>query len=84
MAMALEHNEIQAIKKEFFAEADERYVHVEDCNDKQADVTRKFANDDTRIKLFEQKMKSWEWIFKLIATGTIGTLLTSVLSLVIK
>lgn len=82
--MALGHEEIQAIKKEIFNEADERYVHVGDCNDRQEVVNKKFANDDTRIKLFEQKMRSWEWIFKLIATGTIGTLLTSILSLVFK
>ena len=63
---------------------DDRYVLQKDCNDKQESVNNKFANDDTRIKLFEQKMKSWEWLFKLIATGTIGTLLTSILSLVLK
>jgi hypothetical protein len=32
--MALEHSEIQALKKEFFEEADDRYVRIEDCNDK--------------------------------------------------
>jgi hypothetical protein len=63
---------------------DDRYVLQKDCNDKQESVNNKFANDDTRIKLFEQKMKSWERLFKLIATGTIGTLLTSILSLVLK
>ena len=75
---------MQRLKKEFFDEADERYVQIEKCNEKQVSNDKKFANDDTRIKLFEQKMKSWEWIFKLIATGTIGTLLTSILSLVFK
>lgn len=63
---------------------DDRYVLKNDCSEKQDKVNKMFANDDTRIKLFEQKMKSWEWIFKLIATGTIGTLLTSILSLVFK
>lgn len=82
--MALEHGEVQALKKEFFEEADERYVKIEACNDKQTSVNNKFAADDTRIKLFEQKMKSWEWMFKLIATGTIGTLVTSILSLILK
>ena len=63
---------------------DDRYVMQTDCDSTQRENNKKFANDDTRIKLFEQKMKSWEWIFKLIATGTIGTLLTSILSLVFK
>lgn len=82
--MALEHNEVQALKKEFFAEADERYVKIEDCNEKQANVNKKFANDDTRIKLFEQKVKSWEWMLKTIAAGVVGTLLTSILSIILK
>ena len=56
-----------------------KYVSIDVCNDNQ-----RFASDDTRIQLFEQKMKSWEWMFKLIATGTVGTLITSVLSLILK
>jgi hypothetical protein len=82
--MALTHEEIQQLKREFFAEADEKYVAIDDCNGNQKTVNDKFANDDTRIKLFEQKMKSWEWMFKLIATGTVGTLITSILSLILK
>ena len=62
----------------------EKFVFVQDCNDVQEKNNARFANDDTRIKLFEQKMKAWEWIFKLIATGTIGTLVTSIISLVLK
>lgn len=78
--MALDHNDITELKRVF----DDRYVLQLDCNNKQEDVNDKFAKDDTRIKLFEQKMMSWEWLFKLIATGTIGTLLTSLFSLVLK
>lgn len=76
--------DMNTIKKEIFAEADNKYVHVDECNDRQEKNNNKFANDDTRIKLFEQKMKSWEWMFKLIATGTVGTLITSILSLILK
>lgn len=60
------------------------FVQIDDCNDKQGKINGKLSNDDTRIKLFEQKMKSWEWMFKLIATGTVGTLITSILSLILK
>lgn len=63
---------------------DDRYVKQSDCDDRQSNVNNRFANDDTRIRLFEQKLKSWEWMFKLIATGTVGTLVTSVLSLILK
>ena len=78
--MNLNHEEIMELKKVF----DDRYVLQTDCNDKQESVNKKLANDDARIRLFEQKMKSWEWLFKLIATGAIGSFLTSILSLVLK
>jgi hypothetical protein len=78
--MALTHEDMQEIKKIL----DDRYVQIVDCDSKQTDVNKRFSNDDTRIKLFEQKMKSWEWMFKLIATGTVGTLITSILSLILK
>ena len=78
--MPITHEVIQELKKVF----DDRYVLQTDCDTIQASVNKKFANDDTRIKLFEQKMTQWEWLFKLIATGTIGTLVTSVLALIIK
>ena len=76
--------DMNTIKKEIFTEADNKYVHIDECNDRQEKNNSKFANDDTRIKLFEQKIKSWEWLFKLIATGTIGTLVTSTLALILK
>ena len=82
--MALTHEEITAIKNEVIAECKNIFVQVDDCNGKQNKVNERFSNDDTRIKLFEQKMKSWEWMFKLIATGTVGTLITSMLSLILK
>lgn len=82
--MALTHDEITAIKNEVIAECKNIFVQIDDCSDKQEKVNSKLANDDVRIKLFEQKMKSWEWMFKLIATGTVGTLVTSILSLILK
>lgn len=82
--MALTHEEITTIKKEVIAECKNIFVQIDDCNDNQKTVNDKFANDDTRIKLFDQKMQSWEWMFKLIATGTVGTLITSILSLILK
>lgn len=82
--MALTHEEITAIKKEVINECKNIFVQIDDCNSTQGENDKKFHNDDTRLKLFEQKMKSWEWVFKLIATGTVGTLITSILSLILK
>lgn len=78
--MSISREDLNEIQEAF----DDRYVMQSTCNEKQTENNKKFANDDTRIRLFEQKMRSWEWLFKLIATGTIGTLLTSILSLVFK
>lgn len=63
---------------------DDRYVRNETCNEIQATNNTKFANDDKQIQLLEQKFSQWEWLFKLIATGTIGTLVTSTLALILK
>jgi hypothetical protein len=76
--------QLDYLDKHFDTRYNDRYVSIDVCNDNQDQNNKKFANDDTRIKLFEQKMKSWEWMFKLIATGTVGTLITSILSLILK
>ena len=69
---------------ELIAILDDYYVRTDACNGIQIENNNKFSNDDTRIKLFEQKMSQWEWLFKLIATGTIGTLVTSIIALILK
>ena len=82
--MALEHSEIQAIKKEFLEEADERYVKIESCAEKQEDVNKKFAKDDKRIDKLIDRMEIWNKLFWAIASSSIGALVMSVLELVLK
>lgn len=86
--MKIKGEEVLAFQKEDIIELiailDDYYVRTDECNSIQVENNKKFSNDDTRIKLFEQKMSQWEWLFKLIATGTIGTLVTSVLALILK
>lgn len=55
--MALTHEEITAIKKEVIAECKNIFVQIDDCNDKQAQVNSKFANDDKRIDLMANDIK---------------------------
>ena len=76
--------QLDYLDKHFAEINDRKYVQVDDCNEIQNANNSKFANDDTRIKLFEQKTNSWEWMFKLIATGTVGTMVTSILSFIFK
>lgn len=82
--MALEHSEIQAIKKEFLEEADERYVKIESCTEKQEAVNKKFANDDKRIDKLIDRMDLWNKLFWIIASSSIGALVVSFLELIIK
>lgn len=48
-------HDIEELKKHF----DDRYVLVDDCNDIQKDVSKKFANDDKRISTSENTLKLW-------------------------
>lgn len=82
--MALEHSEIQAIKKEFFEEADERYVKIESCSEKQEAVNKKFANDDKRIDKLIDRMEIWNKLFWIIASSSIGALVLGIFELILK
>lgn len=82
--MALEHGEIQALKAEFFDEADERYVKIESCTEKQEAVNKKFANDDKRIDKLIDRMEIWNKLFWVIASSSIGALIVSLAELILK
>lgn len=68
-------------KSEILATADQRYVGKDDCNDTQRENAKKFANDDKRIELFQQKLKLWDDLFKIIATASIGQVVLSIANL---
>ena len=82
--MALEHGEIKALKKEFLEEADERYVKIESCAEKQEAVNKKFADDDKRIDKLIDRMEIWNKLFWVIASSSIGALVVSLLELIMK
>lgn len=82
--MALEHIEVQAIKKEILEEADGRYVKIESCTEKQEAFNKKFANDDKRIDKLIDRMNIWNKLFWVIASSSIGALVMSVLELILK
>ena len=82
--MALEHSEIQALKREIFDEADERYVHIESCNEKQEAVAKKFANDDKRIEIISHDFNVIKKLMWAVASASIGSLVTAIFELIIK
>lgn len=59
-----------------------RFVEKEDCNKVQSDNAKKFANDDTRIKLFDQQLGTWNKLFWVIATATAGQLMATIFSMI--
>lgn len=63
---------------------DGRYVKKDDCNEIMNAVNKKFSNDDTRIRLFEQKLSHWEKLFGVIATATVGQLIATVMQFILK
>ena len=76
--------ELDELKKHIFADADNRYVHIEDCNTKQENVNKRFANDDKRIDLLIAKINIWEKLLWAIASASVGALVTSILELIMK
>lgn len=82
--MALEHKEIQELKKEFFDEADERYVHIDSCSEKQETVNKKFAHDDKRIEIISHDFKVIKWLVTTVAASSIAALVVAVMELILK
>lgn len=80
----MRHDEIQALKNEIFREADEKYVKISDCNEKQESVNNKFANDDKRIEKLLDRMNLWNKLLWAIASSSIGALVVAFLELIIK
>ena len=77
--MAITHEDIQEIKKIL----DDRYVQIVDCDNKQTDINKKFANDDKRIDRIllmqeegNKNIKKNNWltttILGIIIAGVIG------------
>lgn len=85
--MALTHEEITAIKKEVIAECKNLFVQIDDCNEKQTEVNRKFANDDKRIDRImylqeagNKKLDKNNWLTITI----LGVILTTVVAMILK
>ena len=86
LILALTHEEITAIKKEVIAECKNLFVQIDDCNEKQTEVNKRFANDDKRIDrillLQENTTKSLQknnWLTTAILTVIIGIVVTMIL-----
>ena len=81
--MPLTHDDFTEIKRVL----DDRYVKIEDCNEKQKEVSAKLANDDKRIDLIlaEQKQMRAETRSGLrfnnwLTTAVLGAIIAAVIA----
>ena len=82
--MSFDYDEIQNLKKEFFSEADNRYVKIKDCDKSRDDVSKKFANDDKRIEIISHDFAVIKKLMWAVASGTIGSLVVAFIELILK
>lgn len=75
-----EFSDIEKLEQYF----DDRYVKQADCDDRQQENNRKFANDDKRIELIMRDTAGIKKLLWAIASASIGTLVTAMLGLLLK
>jgi hypothetical protein len=78
------HEEIQALKKEIFAEADERFVKIVDCNETQSKNENKHFVIEKKADSNTERISRHDKIFWLIASGMIGYFVVAFLDLLLK
>lgn len=79
MSVSLEDLEI--IEKSVFEKADQKYVSIAECNEKQETVNGKFAKDDKRIDLLLHDFNIIKRFIRVTATATIGCLIAEIFSI---
>lgn len=82
--MPLDYQEKKELKEEILEIADERYVRIGNCTEKQEAVNKKLANDDKRIDKLIDRMNLWDKLLWAIATSSIGALVLAFLELILK
>lgn len=75
----MNRDDFDAIRDEF----DGRYVRQATCDERHRAVSNKFASDDKRIELLLQRLTSYDKLLWIITTSVVGTLVTSVVSIII-
>ena len=78
--MGMNRDDIDAMRDEF----DGRYVRQATCDERHRAVSNKFANDDKRIELLLQRLASYDKLLWIITTSVVGTLVTSVVSIILR
>ena len=78
--MAINHDDFTEIKRVL----DDRYVRIDECNNNQEKVNKKFAKDDKRISLIMHDFGIIKKLMWAIASTGVGTLVATFLQLILK
>lgn len=70
--------------KEIEERLDDRYVMQTECTERQSEYNEKFANDDKRIEIISHDFALIKKLMWVIASAVVGTLVASVLELVMR
>ena len=62
----------------------EIFVTRRECDDITDDINRKLANDNTKLALIEQQLKTISWVSKTTLGGVITAIVGAVMVLILK
>lgn len=80
----MEHNEYVALEQQLQTHFDERYVLQNDCTQRQKLITEAQNKMETQIQLMLQKWNIIEKLLWAVVTTTVGILVSSIISLIVK
>jgi hypothetical protein len=80
MAELFTTEQIDYLDKHFDDRYNDEFVHVKDCNDKQEEVNKKFANDNTEIRLLRQEQNQNNKLTWGILVGVVCLVIESFIS----
>ena len=82
--MGITLEDMEAIEKRIFDKADNKYVAIDDCNEKQEKVNNMFAKDNTRIEIISHDFAVVKKLMWAVATASIGSLVVAFFELILK
>lgn len=80
--MAITLEDMQEIKKEVFAEADNKYVHVESCTESKQKINSELTTEISERKLLSKDVAFFKKLGWAIATASIGQLVLTMFDLI--
>lgn len=86
MAELFTMEQIDYLDRHFEEKFNQKYVQIDDCNERQETVTKRFANDDKRIDMilqnqrhFDEKMNTKLTLNNWLTLGVLGAIISAVI-----